>query len=176
MAIVFISPKKRQGAFLRMIILAFVICMGIIFFIVFFAQPQSSKNVSVEFNKPKVTVDTKVFDSEQFRDLQPFSQMQVQFQYSGFDKKRKSVKGFIAAVSLDEARKILEATGITIVQIKEAEIGRDNPFVPYYELPPKTTTQTTSTNSAQKSPATPTTPQSSSSSGSGNIQTNTTTK
>ena len=107
--------------------------MVVVAFLVLLSQPRQVAPELV-FNKPKVNVDFKVFDSDQFKKLQPFEQMQTQFIYTAFTKEGKSVNGFISAASSDDARNILEELGLTPKEIKEVEIGRDNPFTPYYQL------------------------------------------
>ena len=74
----------------------------------------------------------KIFDSDQFKDLQPFTQMQIQYSYRASDKNGKQQNGFITASSLQEARAMLVAMDLSVSELKEAEIGRDNPFTPYY--------------------------------------------
>ena len=143
MAVVFISPRQRQKMFLRGIILIFALFIVLISFLVFLSKPKPVSPTLV-FNKPKVNIDMKVFDTDEFKDLQAFSQMQIQFTYTGFNKLNKSVKGFISAISEEDARSILEASGIiTISTIKEAEVGRDDPFKPYYQVSNSVSTQNT---------------------------------
>lgn len=131
MAVVFISPKQRQKVFFMGITIIFLLFLAVAASVIFFSKPKEASQALV-FNKPKVSVNLKVFDSEQFKNLQPFVEMQMQFSYSAVTKKGKQVNGFISAVSLDDARKVLESTGLSVVSIKEMEIGRDNPFTPYY--------------------------------------------
>lgn len=73
----------------------------------------------------------KVFDSDQFKNLQPFPEMEIQYSYKAVTKDNKPQAGFISAVSADQAKAILTGMGLTATEIKEAGIGRDNPFAPY---------------------------------------------
>ncbi len=139
MAIVFISPKQRQKTFFMGITIVVLLFVAIIALSVFFAKP---KEIAPEliFNKPKVNINLKALDSEQFKELEPFSEMEVQFSYSAVTEKRKNVTGIISAVSEDAAAEILKSMDLTVIEIKEVEIGRENPFTPYYEtLPPPET-------------------------------------
>ena len=130
MAVVFISPKQRQKTFLIGITNIFVLFLTFVTFGVLLSGPKQVQPTLV-FNKPKISINTEVFDSEQFQELQPFSEMQIQFIYEAETKENKAVEGFVTAESIDDAKKILEATGLEIISIKEAEIGRENPFTPY---------------------------------------------
>lgn len=100
---------------------------------VFLSKPDESSVVLV-FNKPKVNIDMGVFDLDQFKDLQEFSEMKIQFSYKAVDNKKKPQTGFVSASSEDEARASLKAQGLTVSEIKEVETGRDNPFIPYYTV------------------------------------------
>jgi len=131
MAVVFISPKKRQKVFFMGITAMFLLLLVVIFFGVFLSKPKDVLPVMV-FNKPKVNIDMKIFDSDQFKNLQPFAEMEIQYSYKAFTKDNKLKTGFISAVSIDQAMTILEDMKLTISELKEAEIGRDNPFTPYY--------------------------------------------
>jgi len=131
MAIVFISPKQRQKTFfigITAIVLLFLIVVALS---VFLAKPKEIPPELV-FNKPKVDINLTVLDSDQFKELEPFSEMEVQFSYSAVTEKGKNVTGIISAVSESAARKALEEMKLTIAEIKEIKIGRENPFVPYY--------------------------------------------
>jgi hypothetical protein len=140
-AVVFISPKSRQKMFLMGIVIMFLLFLLVVFFGVFFSQPKEVSPALV-FNKPKVSIDMSVFDSEQFKSLESFTEMETQYSYTAVTKDKKQESGFISAVSEDEARTILTAMGLTVTNIKEAEIGRDNPFSPYYEMVSQTVTKT----------------------------------
>lgn len=131
MAIVFISPKQRQKTFFIGITVIVLLFLVIISLSILFAKP---KEVAPElvFNKPKVDINFKVLDSDQFKELEPFSEMETQFRYVAATKKGKSVTGVISAVSESAAREILITMELTVTEIKEVEIGRENPFEPYY--------------------------------------------
>jgi hypothetical protein len=148
-AVVFISPAHRQKMFFMGITMVFLLILIIISLGVFLAKPSEVSTVLV-FNKPKVNIDMGVFSSDQFKNLQPFTQMEIQYSYKATTKDGKSVSGFISANSKDEAQSVLTGRGLNVSELKEAEIGRDNPFIPYYQPAPapvvtqvkKTTTKT----------------------------------
>lgn len=131
MAVVFISPKSRQKVFFMGITIILLLFLGSVSLMVFFSKPQEKAQPLV-FNKPKVNINLTVLDLEQFKNLQPFTEMEIQFAYNAL-KDNKPVKGFISAISEDQARETLTRMGFVVTQIKEAEIGRDNPFTPYFD-------------------------------------------
>ena len=84
-----------------------------------------------------------VFDADQFKNLLPFSDITMQFSYTAITKDNKTVSGFISAVSADDATKTLQNAGLAVTHMEQAEIGRNNPFIPYYDdvsvyAPPET--------------------------------------
>jgi predicted tellurium resistance membrane protein TerC len=142
MAVVFISPKQRQKVFFMGITIAFLLFLIIISLTVFLSGPKDVSPVLV-FNKPKVNIDMSVFDSEQFKNLQPFDQMQIQYAYKATTKDKKQVSDFVSADSEEHAKTILEGMGLTVTDLKPVEIGRDNPFTPYYTVKPAAGTKIT---------------------------------
>jgi len=133
MAVVFISPKQRLKMFVIAITTCLFLFLAIIVMIVFYSPPKSIPP-SLVFNKPKISINTSVFDSETFKNLKPFIEMEFQFSYKAYNKERKLVEGFITASSKDAAQKILTNMEYAIVELKDVEAGRDNPFAPYFEV------------------------------------------
>jgi hypothetical protein len=113
------------------ITIVFILFMAFVSMAVFFSKP-SDVSTGLVFNKPKVNINMDIFDSEQFKDLQPIPEMELQFSYKGIQDK-ENIEGFVTAVSVEEARKILESTGLTIQKLEEVKIGRENPFEPYFQ-------------------------------------------
>lgn len=72
-----------------------------------------------------------VFDSEEFKNLQPFTELRMQFQYKANTTEGEQVSGFVQAVSAKEAREILAEAGMVVLELEESGIGRENPFTPY---------------------------------------------
>jgi len=131
-AVVFISPKERQKIFFIGITVALVLFLAVVFFGVFWSKPQEPSSVLV-FNKPKVNIDMKIFDSDQFKNLLAFTEMEIQYSYIATTIDGKEKTGFIPAVSIEKAREVLKSMGLDVSELKEADIGRDNPFEPYYQ-------------------------------------------
>ena len=138
MAVVFISPKQRQKVFFMGIIITFLLFLIAISLIVFLSKPKEVSPTLV-FNKPKVSINMSIFDSDQFISLVLFDKIESQYSYTALTKDNKPNTGFISATSPDQAKVILEGLGLVVTEIKEAEIGRENPFVPYYQSVTKKT-------------------------------------
>lgn len=133
--------------FIMGITIMFILFLIVISVGVFSSKPQQISSTAT-FNKPKITIDMQVFDSDQFKNLQAFAEMQVQYSYTAVTQDRQTETGFVSAVSLDQAKQTLINRGLTIIQIKEAQIGRSNPFVPYSQpavTPVPAVNQTTAT-------------------------------
>jgi len=144
MAVVFISPKQRQKVFFLGIISLAALFVIVVAFLVFLSKPEEIP-AEIVWNKPKINIDIKVFDSEPFKALELFEDMQIQFKYTALNKKNKIMTGFVSATSLEEAKTILEGMGLAVSSLEEAEIGREDPFTPYYSSTnnaSKTTTKT----------------------------------
>ena len=88
MAVVFISPKQRQKMFFMGITVMFLLFLIIISLGVFLSKPSEVSSVLV-FNKPKVNIDMSIFDSDQFKNLQPFTEMETQYSYNGHHKRQQ---------------------------------------------------------------------------------------
>ena len=112
MAVVFISPKRRQKMFFLVITVVFLLFLVVVSLAVFLSGPKEISPVLV-FNKPKVNIDMSIFDSGQFKNLQAFPEMETQYSYKATNKNNKVESGFISAVSIDQARTNLEGNGLT---------------------------------------------------------------
>lgn len=130
MAVVFISPKNKQKKFFMGITISLVVFLAVISFWVFLSKPSAAPQKLV-FNKPKVSVDLKILDSDQFKKITSFERIPLQFNYVATTAKGQNVKGLISAYSREEATKILEEKGLKVGQLKQVDVGRLNPFIPY---------------------------------------------
>jgi hypothetical protein len=137
MAVVFISPKQRQRMFFIGITVVFLLVLVTIALLVFLSQPESVAPEMV-FNKPNIAIDFRVLDSDQFKKLESFEEMQIQFSYIATTDKGEIKTGTVEASTKEIAQKTLEAQGYMVTQIQEVEVGRVNPFVPYYTVKPLT--------------------------------------
>ena len=133
MAIVFVSPKQRQKIFFLGITILFLIVLSVIGTIVFFSKP---KAVLVEqaFIKPQIEINFEVLDLEQVKGSLFMERVQKEFSYSAATDKGEQKTGSVFASTTEEAKKILEDIGLILVSLEEIEMGRENPFTPYYTL------------------------------------------
>ena len=145
MAVVFISPKQRQRMFIIAIAAVFLVIMIAISLGVFMSKPKEVSNLA-NFSKPKVIVNMSIFDSDEFKILKVPEDMNIRYSYKANDQKGKQQIGYVAAVSEAEAKKYLEDKGWKVLELKEIEPGRDNPFTPYYQAASVSSPASTETN------------------------------
>lgn len=132
MAVVFISPKQRQKFFFIGITAIFLLFIISVSLLVFLSEPTQAPQ-TVTLNKSKVNIDMSIFDTDQFKRLQPLTEMKIQYSYKATTKDNKTKTGTISAASEEDARILLEKKGLTNPVLKEVKIGRKNPFTPYYQ-------------------------------------------
>ena len=140
MAIVFISPRERQKVFILAIIGFFVIFLIIISFSVFLAKPKKPATLPT-FIAPEIRINFDVLRSPQLIALKLLPDMEIQFSYTAKFKGKAQI-GKILASSKEKAQEILIGFGYTDIIVEDIEIGRENPFSPYYEIKPLPTKKT----------------------------------
>jgi len=131
MAIVFVSPKQRQKMFflgITTLLLLFLIITGTI---VFFSKPESVPTEQA-FIRPKIKINFEILDSGLVKNSLLMGRVQKEFAYQAATEAGEEKTGSIFAATMEEAKKILEDSGLISVSLKEVEIGRENPFTPYY--------------------------------------------
>jgi len=139
MAIVFISPGERQKVFILAIAGFFVVLVVVIGLAVFFAKPKPVPREKV-FVAPKISINFDLLKSANVQGLEPMPEVDRQFEYTARDAKGVAKTGKIATPSEATAIEILTGLGLNSIILKEAAVGRDNPFIPYYQLTaPKST-------------------------------------
>ena len=131
MAIIFVSPKQRQKMFFLGITILFLLVLSVIGTVVFFSKPEPVSTEQV-FIKPKIKIDFEVLDLEQVKGGLLMGRVQKEFVYSAVTSGGEQRTGSIFTATREEAQKILEESGLILATIKEVEIGRKNPFTPYY--------------------------------------------
>jgi hypothetical protein len=151
MAVVFISPKKRQRTFFVAITLAFLLFLTFISLGIMSSSPPESESLIV-FNKAKINIDMSIFDSPKFKNLQSPSEMGIQYKYKALTKSKIVEEGFISAGSMEKAKKILEDNGLSVTSLVEGTTGRENPFIPYYTVAPKVVVPPPATTPAATTP------------------------
>ena len=133
MAIVFVSPKQRQKMFFLGITIMFLLFLSAVGAAVFFSKPAPTP-VEQAFIRPKIEINLKVLDSEQVKGSLIMVRMQKEFVYSAKTDKGVKKAGSVFAATMDEARKKIEEMELIIIDLEEVEIGRENPFAPYYTI------------------------------------------
>ena len=98
--------------------------------IVFFSKPKLAPAEQV-FVKPKIEINFEVLDLQQVKGSLLMGRVQKEFVYQSITDKNKQESGSIFAASMEEAKKILEDSGLLSITLEEVLIGRINPFVPY---------------------------------------------
>ncbi|KKP42231.1 MAG: hypothetical protein UR31_C0017G0010 [Parcubacteria group bacterium GW2011_GWA2_33_14] len=134
MAIVFISPKKRQRMFLLLITALLILSLIIMSFVTFFPEIKNKfQNVSTEgiSQIPDVKINFSIIDSPAVENLELFQELQIEFSYIAQDENDNQVIGKIISSSKDGAKKTLEERGLKVSVLEEANLGRNNPFVSY---------------------------------------------
>jgi len=135
MAILFVSPKIRQRMFIRIIVAMTIVLLFVIFLIIFPPQFISNryKNYSNGANvTPDLKINFEIVDSKQFKNLQLFSESQIEFSYIAKDKNGKQIIGIVLAANRNVAKMVVEQMNLTVLSLEEKNIGRSEPFSPYY--------------------------------------------
>lgn len=144
MAILFTSPKKRRRIFLWSITLLLILLLFMISLIIFPPQFRNELQSTVPegvFDMLNTKINFNIMDSNQVKNLDPFEDVETEFTYIAQDKDGKQITGRISAVSKIKAESILEEMGFKVFSLQESDIGRNEPFIPYYQPTTKTTTK-----------------------------------
>ncbi len=141
MAIVFVSPRRKQLTFILTILGIFVFLILGVFLIMFFMTP---KTVTQEqpFIKPNINLNLAILDSNELKKLLPLEEIERQYIYTAKDKEGKEVSGKISAVSEQLAKEALENDKLIILKLEKEISGRDNPFNIYYQIEVNKNTKT----------------------------------
>ncbi len=130
MAIVFISPKKRQKMFFLGITVLFLLFISFVSFVVFLSKPKVTPEEQVSIT-PKININFKILESDKIKYVQFMGKIEKSFDYEALTDENILKTGTILAVSAEEGKKALAAMGLTVNNFEEAKVGRDNPFTPY---------------------------------------------
>jgi hypothetical protein len=132
MAIVFISPQKRQRTLIFSIAGFFALVLLAIGLSVFLAKPQVAP-AQQYFTATPININWKVLKSDQFTKLVPVPEVEKEFQFSAKAADGSAKTGIVSAVSEDDANKALQNLSLASIVLTELKPGRDNPFSPYYQ-------------------------------------------
>ncbi|OGZ73046.1 MAG: hypothetical protein A2908_01825 [Candidatus Staskawiczbacteria bacterium RIFCSPLOWO2_01_FULL_38_12b] len=134
MAIVFISPKKRQRMFfgIMMVSLFFIfIAISLVMFLPELINKNKNIPPDMSFDQPDVVINFKILDSEKVKALEPFTRLETEFDYIVQDQDDQQMSGTILAATNEDAQKLLEKSGYRVLMLKEVNLGRSEPFVSY---------------------------------------------
>lgn len=133
MAIVFISPRANQKIFLKTVGMLFLLVLVIAFltFLIIFLSRDNATKSPIPVSQKNIDINFDIIDSLKVSNLKPFYALETTFSYIIIDETGNEIKGNIAAGSIEEARVLLEVSGFQIFSIKEAGIGRTQPFMLY---------------------------------------------
>lgn len=135
MAIVFISPPKRQRILIFSIIGFFILILLIIGLNVYLTNPQPAQTQKY-FTAPVPKINLDILKSDQLTNLEPIPQIQKSFQFSAKTAKGLTKTGIISAASEDDAMQALKNLSLTSIILNELKPGRATPFTPYYKIIP----------------------------------------
>ena len=131
MAIVFVSPREKQKAFLVAIVIFSVIVFAIIGLAIFLSSPKKPQGAGSRFVAPQIEIDFDVLTSPEILNLVLMPEMDLQFSYKGINSSAQEQTGKISAPTERRAREILSNLGLVlIIELKEVGVGRENPFSP----------------------------------------------
>lgn len=133
MAIVFVSPKQRQKMFFLGITILFLLFLLAVGLFVFLSPPKTYEPESV-FIKPDIKVNFEILDSIEVRDRAIMGRIGREFYYVMKTLDGEEITGNIFAESFEKAEEVLKESGLILVSLEEAEVGRENPFAPYYTV------------------------------------------
>ncbi len=134
MAIVFISPRKKQKILIFSTIGLISLILISIGLGVFLIKPKIIPPEQV-FIPPEIEINFGIFESDQLKNLELFGKIETEFNYQGSTKTGEIQSGRILASSQEKAIELLEQFGLFEIILEEMPIGRINPFV-FYEIPP----------------------------------------
>ncbi|KKP32965.1 MAG: hypothetical protein A2312_02410 [Candidatus Staskawiczbacteria bacterium RIFOXYB2_FULL_32_9] len=132
MAIVFVSPKKKQILFFSLIAGFFLLLLLTIILFVFLMKPEAMPAEKV-FKKPNINIDFSILDSERLKELNQLEAIEYVFTYNAMSELDKIVSGKITAVSESAAVIKLEEIKLSSIELKRESLGRENPFNIYYQ-------------------------------------------
>jgi hypothetical protein len=133
MAIVFVSSKRKQRIALWSIIGVFALVIAMVSLVVFPPDYRSMPEITQDgaMAKASIAINFNVVDSDQVKNMEPFSMVKREFSYEGRDKNRRLVKGKLLAVNKNEAELMLSRLSITPLILEETLAGNSEPFASY---------------------------------------------
>jgi hypothetical protein len=133
MAIVFISPQRRQRVLIFAVIGFFLLAMVIIALAVYLAKPRVARPEEY-FTAPAIRINWGVLKSDQVTNLEAVPAIKKEFQFNAKAPNGTTKTGIVSASSEEEATQALKNLNLTSIVLSELKPGRQNPFSPYYQI------------------------------------------
>jgi len=136
MVIVFEPRQKKQKMFFWGVTVLLVFILFIVTLVVFppGLNDEFQKLLSQETPQSKIGVSLNIVGSNMVKNLEPFGDIEPEFVYTVKGKDGKQVQGSVSALTILEAKNLLEKTGFQVLKLEKATTGKNNPFSPYYQL------------------------------------------
>ncbi len=134
MAIVFISPQKKRRKFVLAIGLVVFLAIIAVPVAVFFEDAKSfligaplKQNISAQ----EVKINLKAINSKELENLKLFEELKTEFFYTAKNQQAEQISGSIFAVSKKSVIEQLNEIDLEVLEINQANAGRQEPFSPY---------------------------------------------
>ncbi len=134
MAILFTSPKKKKRVLFTTVAIVLVLFLAIVSAVVFLPEFLNTKQpapAQVSQSTQDSIINLHALDLDKVKNLESFPPLETPFTYVVQDQDGREITGSISAVNEDDARKLLEGSGLKVSSIQEANVGNSNPFDPY---------------------------------------------
>ncbi len=133
MAIVFVSAKAKQAVFFRTTAILVISTLLVAFLVFIITGLWGSGKMAIKGGpgQPDIAINLNIADSAKISNLEPFYSLETEFAYLVLDENQQQVEGNISAFTKEEAQKSLESSGFKVLNLKEAGLGRNQPFISY---------------------------------------------
>lgn len=134
MAIIFISPKKKQRTFF--IIITVILALALFTIGVMALLPEFNRRLAKTDNGyvisiPEVMINFNLLDSERVKAMASFQPLLLEYRYVAANSALQKQEGVIFASSQEEAESLLKQQGLKVELLEEKNVGRSEPFVSY---------------------------------------------
>ena len=131
---ILLTPQQTHGdsllAIMKVVLVVALLAVPVAIFSPWW-QPAVQLPAGTESTQPDVTINMSILDSQAVQQLQSFPNSVRQFSYTAVDSAGKSVAGTIGAFNDADAKNQLQKMGLSAKTIREANVGRQEPFTPY---------------------------------------------
>lgn len=132
MVILFNQPHQSRSALIVAVVLVLVIALVGIYVAILPPAFLTAINPVPAPAQSNLSINFDAIDSGAFKDLEVFSEAQIEFAYIATDASGQKITGSIMASTKEIAKSMVEQMGFKVSSIEEKNIGRSEPFQPYY--------------------------------------------